>query len=74
MYRTNPVFTVYWVGSIAVFAVGTIVLAALQSYLAIVVLAMAVYSAAIFAGGVLYGQGSLRNARRAIAALLRRRP
>jgi len=73
MYRTNPVFTIYWLGSIAVFAGGTIYFAAIQSYAAILVFGMALYSAAIFAGGALYGKGTLRNARRAVAALFGRR-
>ena len=73
MYRTNPVFTIYWVGSFAFLAGGTIYLAAIPSYLAVLTFVLAAYSAAIFAGGVLYGKGSLRNALRAVAALVGQR-
>ncbi|HEY3922364.1 MAG TPA: hypothetical protein VGL76_09645 [Gaiellaceae bacterium] len=73
MYRSNPIFTIYWVGSIVVFGGATIYFAVSRSYVAILVFLMAVYSTAIFAGGVLYGKGTLRNAFRAIATLVGQR-
>jgi predicted outer membrane repeat protein len=71
MRSSNPVFTIYWLGMASTCLVVTVWLIAILSYTAILTFALFVYSSAIFAGGALYGKGTLRNAARALGLLLR---
>ena len=68
--RTNPSFTVYWTGNVLICAGATLYLAVVASWIALLMLALCIFSVGVIAGAVFYGKGTLRNAIRALWHLM----